>query len=707
MAMIQGINTISIDTWLAVIPQIIARLHTPYASIRALIHELLAKVGKQHPQALVYPLTVASKSHSDSRKASSLHVLQTMRMHSQQLVQQASMVSTELVRVAILWHEMWNEAIEEASRHWFGHRNADAMLSTLAPLHQMMDKGPTTVKEHAFAQLYGAELAQALSYCQRYAQTSNVVYLAKAWELYSDVFRQMGKTMQAGQPLQLSEVSPKLLHAQDLQLAVPGSYRAGAPIIRIAYFSPVLRVIESKQHPRRLSIAGSDGQDHAFLLKGHEDLRQDERVMQLFGLVNTFLSLDRSTAKSDLHISRYSVIPLSPNSGLIQWVPHTDTLHAVIKQYRDAKHIQLNIEQRLMLKEAPDYQTLPLLNKVEVFEHALLLTSEFDLARALYIKAGSAEVWLDHRQRYTRSLAVMSMVGYILGLGDRHPSNLMLERRSGQVVHIDFGDCFDVAMTREKYPERVPFRLTRMLRAAMECGGLAGSYEATCTLTMATLRKNKNSAMALLEAFVYDPLINWRLLEQKSTLTATGATNTTTHTAGPTADNTQPTSPRSPLSPGPPHAASTVVPPIRRGSTHNSRRPSTLSLFPPPLPTELDVGTNPLTRDRRRSIIAVAEEEEREKRLDEGRRAEEDEELNERAVAVIGRIGRKLRGTDFEEEGVEEKAGEGKEAGGGGGDGAGGSGGGLDVQTQVDRLIREATSHVNLCQSYIGWAAFW
>lgn len=30
------------------------------------------------------------------------------------------------------------------------------------------------------------------------------------------------------------------------------------------------------------------------------------------------------------------------------------------------------------------------------------------------------------------------------GLGDRHPSNLMLERSTGRVVHIDFGDCFEV-----------------------------------------------------------------------------------------------------------------------------------------------------------------------------------------------------------------------------------------------------------------------
>lgn len=50
----------------------------------------------------------------------------------------------------------------------------------------------------------------------------------------------------------------------------------------------------------------------------------------------------------------------------------------------------------------------------------------------------------------------------------RHPSNLMLDRVSGKIIHIDFGDCFEVAMTREKFPEKIPFRLTRMLINAME-----------------------------------------------------------------------------------------------------------------------------------------------------------------------------------------------------------------------------------------------
>ncbi len=151
-----------------------------------------------------------------------------------------------------------------------------------------------------------------------------------------------------------------------------------------------------------------------------------------------------------------------------------------------------------------------------IFQYALDQTTGQDLYKVLWLKSKNSEAWLDRRTNYTRSLAVMSMVGYILGLGDRHPSNLMLDQFSGEVIHIDFGDCFEVAMNREKFPERIPFRLTRMLVNAMEVSGIEGSFRSTCNTTMSVLRQNKESLMAVLEAFVHDPLINWRLLGNHS-----------------------------------------------------------------------------------------------------------------------------------------------------------------------------------------------
>ena len=170
--------------------------------------------------------------------------------------------------------------------------------------------------------------------------------------------------------------------------------------------------------PNGLAI-GPDGAAYVFLLKGHEDLRQDERVMQLFGLVNSLLAGDAPCSQRGLSIARYAVIPLSPNSGLIGWVPNCDTLHALIREHRDARKTPLNVEHRLMLGMAPDYDSLTVIQKVEVFEHALDSTPGDDVKRVVWLKSRNSEVWLERRTADTRSTAVMSIVGYLLGLGDR------------------------------------------------------------------------------------------------------------------------------------------------------------------------------------------------------------------------------------------------------------------------------------------------
>lgn len=54
---------------------------------------------------------------------------------------------------------------------------------------------------------------------------------------------------------------------QGLELAVPGTYIAGEPLVTIAAFAPQLHVITSKQRPRKLTIHGSDGAEYMFLLK--------------------------------------------------------------------------------------------------------------------------------------------------------------------------------------------------------------------------------------------------------------------------------------------------------------------------------------------------------------------------------------------------------------------------------------------------------
>ena len=115
-ALAEGFPTVSMDTWLEVIPQLIARINQPNLKVRSSVQKLLCDAGKLHPQALVYPLTVAMKSEVKGRAESAKAVMDRLRTHKPILVDQAQLVSRELIRVAVLWHELWLEGLEEASR---------------------------------------------------------------------------------------------------------------------------------------------------------------------------------------------------------------------------------------------------------------------------------------------------------------------------------------------------------------------------------------------------------------------------------------------------------------------------------------------------------------------------------------------------------------------------------------------------------------
>lgn len=178
-ALVEGIKLIEINTWLQVIPQLIARIDTHRSLVGQLVHQLLIDIGKSHPQALVYPLTVASKSASITRKKAAHKILSSMSDHSPTLVEQAVMCSEELIRVAILWHEQWHEGLEEASRLYFGDRNIKGMFDTLEPLHAMLERGPQTLKETSFYQAYGRDLTEALEWCQHY----KVSVCVQSWQV--------------------------------------------------------------------------------------------------------------------------------------------------------------------------------------------------------------------------------------------------------------------------------------------------------------------------------------------------------------------------------------------------------------------------------------------------------------------------------------------------------------------------------------------
>jgi phosphatidylinositol kinase/protein kinase (PI-3 family) len=816
----EGFNSVPIDTWLPVIPQIIARMDSNNTNVRRMVSELLSRIGKEHPQALVYPLVLTAKSTNTTRQSMAHMMMNQMRQYDQlhyhhtdyagvksasvkggnqsdgavvnkrlqfahedddddigwafsprgghdqilgmksgdktaprkrpnhlystfaageegmfthhsnhltsdttstlqglssdshssgqanflSLIDQALLISEELIRVAISDTEAWHECLEEASRAYFVDHNPQHMVAVVRPLHESLLE-PTmhsaqsalnengvvggrlhTAMELSFRQVYSAPLNQAWGWCLKYLETGSAMCLNQAWDLYWYVYHAINKQQEKLTMLQMSAVSPRLLNLTQLSLAVPGTYQVGEPLVTISGFHPVVSVIPSKQRPRKLRMTGSDGVNYSFLLKGHEDLRQDERVMQLFGLINNLLLANPQTANKHLRIQRFSVIPLSPNSGLIGWVPHCDTINMLIKEHRSSAEpkIPVDSEHRILENQYPEYPQLMVVQKIEVFKQMMARFDGKDLAKIMWLKSPSSEVWLDRRTNYIRSLAVMSMAGYILGLGDRHPSNIMIDRYSGHVVHIDFGDCFETAMLREKHPEKVPFRLTRMVINAMEVSGIEGTFRTTCNQVLEVLRENRDSLMAVLEAFVHDPLINWGLKNKDNNAkdsrdAPNGANNgngTGKEAGSPKehdgADRTDTSTSAQPFST--PTLYETVSSSgafsaaSHRFRDYNFQDDEAGTGYTYRHPASVSHGATPPKGD--------AHHKEREK------------ELNERALSVISRVHNKLTGRDFGDRKNQGRA-------------------PLTVAEQVHKLIMQATSTENLCQSFAGWCPWW
>ncbi|CAD2214755.1 FKBP12-rapamycin complex-associated protein [Angomonas deanei] len=514
---------VSPRVWNLVVPQLIARLDLGSDDSCKLVAEIVAIVAYNYPHSLIYPLNLCTMSDSERRKKLADEILNVKLLDRYPvLVLQGSIVINELIRVSALIYEQWHEKLEMAANLFFGrNQRKEEMIQVLMPIHDTLNKVPETVVEADFFSSHAKALTEALEWVKTYKTSKNMADLQSAWNLYQVVYKRMDEQIKLSNTLKLQLCSPKLFEARDLSTGIPDTRSESEDgVSKIFSFHDVLAVIPSKQRPKRLGIFTHEGRSQKYLLKGREDLRLDERVMQLFGLVNILMTSDaRSCNKYGFQIQRYSVTPLKDTVGVIGWVDACDTLHEVVKYYRERKSITTELEMRMLSRiitfdNVKAYDYLTVMSKVEVIEFLAAHTSGQDIRKAMWSSAPNCEVWMNRRKMYATSLANMSVVGYILGLGDRHPNNIMIQQSTGLVVHIDFGDCFEVAMTRDKFPEKVPFRLTRMLRNALDVSGVDGSFRSAAETSMCVLREGSHTVLALLEAFIQDPLISWRLMNR-------------------------------------------------------------------------------------------------------------------------------------------------------------------------------------------------
>lgn len=279
-------------------------------------------------------------------------------------------------------------------------------------------------------------------------------------------------------------------------------------------FEDKVNIFHSLQMPRQLSVRGSDGLKYQLMIK-KDDTRKDAKVIEFTNMVNRLLSVSTAARKRNLYIANYSVIPLAENMGVIEFVNGVTTMKAIINDERrkvgrnvnDRKlFMKLDEAQKALKNNPADDNTLAHL--VNVFKK-ICLESPAVLYNWFVNQFTDPRSWYLARISYTRTAAVMSIVGYIIGLGDRHCENILFFKSSGGILHIDFDCLFEKGKTLPT-PEIVPFRLTQNLVDAMGVSGIEGSFRISAEVTATILRGNEASLMNILETLIYDPLLDWK-----------------------------------------------------------------------------------------------------------------------------------------------------------------------------------------------------
>eukprot|EP00439_Symbiodinium_sp_Y106_P079775 s250_g18.t1 len=300
---------------------------------------------------------------------------------------------------------------------------------------------------------------------------------------------------------QMTATIPRMNSAEQLRLAKPRGFFPEA-ILSERCLEHV-EVFRSKEKPKKLTFLGSDGQQYPFLCKAEKrgDLRKDSRLMEFAVMVNQLLAKSPDANRRNLEVRTFQVVILSEKCGLIEWVPNTKGLRPLIDDLwkgRKNPRQTLNEVKEILDRSKDVYETF--IRQVAPRNPPIL--------HRWFARSGDPSAWLAKRTLFSQSQALWCMLGYLVGLGDRHGENILLDTESGRMVHVDFDCLFGKGMLLEK-PEMVPFRLTQNCVAAMGVTGVEGTFRQCCEVTMEVLRDRANTQtlLSVLHVFVADPLL--------------------------------------------------------------------------------------------------------------------------------------------------------------------------------------------------------
>uniref|UniRef100_A0A8D2N2K7 non-specific serine/threonine protein kinase n=1 Tax=Zonotrichia albicollis TaxID=44394 RepID=A0A8D2N2K7_ZONAL len=319
-----------------------------------------------------------------------------------------------------------------------------------------------------------------------------------------------GISIPADQPIiKLKNLEDVAVPTMEIKVDPTGQYEN---LVTISSFKREFRLAGGINLPKIIDCVGSDGKERRQLVKGRDDLRQDAVMQQVFQMCNTLLQQNTETRKRKLSIRRYKVVPLSQRSGVLEWCSGTTPIGEFLVNAEEGAH------KRYRPKDYSSYQCHKIIldaqkkHSEEKYRIFMEVCENFQPVFRYFCmeKFLDPAVWFEKRLAYTRSVATSSIVGYILGLGDRHVQNILIDEQTAELVHIDLGVAFEQGKILPT-PETVPFRLTRDIVDGMGITGVEGVFRRCCEKTMAVMRNSQEALLTIVEVLLYDPLFDWTM----------------------------------------------------------------------------------------------------------------------------------------------------------------------------------------------------
>nr|CAH7756351.1 unnamed protein product [Callosobruchus chinensis] len=527
-----------IPTWMFLgwIPQILASMDS--SKIFAL-SDIIIRIAETYPQAIVYPYRLSRERITSESGGLETEKRTYVKSRLDELLLKNETVNSFLKALSYVCLPMM------VLRYYVGKiKKATSIEQVKSVQNVVMDevynREFTSRSSNLQGDVYG-KIRQYRTYFEKLTDDSlpNI----------KTTFRKLDQTLEAAirkddrhHPVRLKDYSPWLAEFSadklNAELEIPGQYDGQSkPLpqyhVKIAGFSPEVTVMSSNKKPIKITILGMDTKEYPFLIKFGEDIRQDQRIEQLFGLMNHIFSVDMVCSNRRFGIMTYQVIPLTSALGMIQWKSNTESLDAFLGRSANKTYQQDLIISR---NDYHQWVTRPRLNQADAYGlaaqeyHADKVIPKFRefanrfpkhiLRQALRDLSINTENFIALKNNFLKSYAAICVCHWILGIGDRHLCNSKICLNSGKVLGIDFGHAFGTGTQILPIPELVPVRLTPHITALMEPFGERGQFKSYMVHCLRALRENSRILLATMNVFIQEPSVDWlehsRLLDEEN-----------------------------------------------------------------------------------------------------------------------------------------------------------------------------------------------